>query len=314
MDFAFIINVAIQISNTIFNTRGSKMKASNVLSVIMAVFFTIGFSLASMAQSPEEGASAETEEMNPTSDQAADKQEKSRAEKAAEVLTKQMEQPEDKRIPSDLLSNAKCIAVFPSVVKAGFIVAAKRGNGLVSCRHEDTQEWGAPAFFKITGASVGFQAGVQSASIIMLFMDQNGVDVLASGKMSLGGAGVNVSAGPVGGNIGTDNIKSSVITYGKSKGVFAGIDVEGSSLTYGKASNDEAYGKELSPLDLLLKTDEVPGSLTVFQETLDKYAAKSESEADETIEQEQNTEEDSSKAEKDVTEEEPAQEEVKDKQ
>ncbi len=269
------------------------MKASNVLSVFMAVFFAIGFSLSSMAQSPEEGAS---EEMKKTSDQAVDKEdakEKSRAEQAAGVLTKQMDQPADKRIPSDLLSDTKCIAVFPSVVKAGFIVAAKRGNGLVSCRHEDTQEWGSPAFFKITGASVGFQAGVQSASIIMLFMDQNGVDVLSSGKMSLGSAGVNVSAGPVGGTLGTEKLKSSVITYGKSKGIFAGIDVEGSSLTYGKDSNEKAYGKELSPLDLLLNTDEVPESLAIFSDTLDKYAAKSEPEADadEIIEQEENTQE-----------------------
>lgn len=279
------------------------MKASNVLSVFMAVFFAIGFSLSSMAQSPEEGAS---EEMKKTSDQAVDKEdakEKSRAEQAAGVLTKQMDQPADKRIPSDLLSDARCIAVFPSVVKAGFIVAAKRGNGLISCRHQETGEWGSPAFFKITGASVGFQAGVQSASIIMLFMDQNGVDVLASGKMSLGGAGVNVSAGPVGGNLGTEKLKSSVITYGKSKGVFAGIDVEGSSLTFGKDSNDEAYDKELSPLDLLLKTEEVPESLVVFHDTLNKYAAKSASETDETIEQE-----DDSDPEKDaVTEEVPAQ-------
>lgn len=266
------------------------MRVSKVLSVFMAVVFIFIFSVGSMAQSPEVETAPEAEEMNKASDQAMDKQvekEKSRAEKAASVLIKQMEQPEGKRIPSDILSNAKCIAVFPSVVKGGFIVAAKRGNGLVSCRHEDTNEWGSPAFFKITGASVGFQAGVQSASIIMLFMDQNGVDVLASGKMSLGSAGVNVSAGPVGGTMGTEKLKSSVITYGKSKGVFAGIDVEGSSLTYGKDSNDKAYKKELSPLDLLLNTDEVPESLTVFHDTLNKYAAKSASETDETIKQEE---------------------------
>jgi lipid-binding SYLF domain-containing protein len=263
------------------------MKVSKVLSIGMAVFFVFVFSVGSMAQSPEAETSPEAEAMNQTGDQAADKEdakEKTRAEQAAAVLTNQMEQTADKRIPSDLLSDAKCIAVFPSVVKAGFIVAAKRGNGLISCRHEDTQEWGSPAFFKITGASVGFQAGVQSASIIMLFMDQNGVDVLSSGKMSLGSAGVTVSAGPVGGNLGTEKLKSSVVTYGKSKGVFAGIDVEGSSLTFAKDSNDEAYAKELSPLDLLLNTDEVPESLTVFSNSLEQYAPKSEVEAEETNE------------------------------
>lgn len=312
--FALNMNIKIQIG-------GCNMKARKVLSVVMAVFFTVGFSLLGMAQSTEEGVSSETEEVDQVSEQAADKkdeQEKSRAEKASEVLTKQMEQPESKRVSSDLLSNTKCIGVFPSVVKAGFLIAAKRGNGIVSCRHEDTGEWGSPAFFKLTGASVGFQAGVQSASIIMLFMDQNSVDVLVSGKMSLGGAGINVAAGPVGGEIGTDKIKSSVITYGKSKGVFAGIDVEGSSLTYGKASNDEAYGKELSPLDLLLNTDDVPESLEVFHQTLNKYTAQAEpqdEELSETKEQEESTIEDSSDAAEDGSkekEEEHSQEEVKD--
>ena len=286
------------------------MKVGNVLSVVMAAVFAFGFSLAGIAQNVEEGASAQTEEVNQASEQAVDKKaekEKSRAEKASEVLANQMEQPEGKRISSEFLSNAKCIGVFPSVVKAGFLIAAKRGNGLVSCRHEETGEWGSPAFFKITGASVGFQAGVQSATIIMLFMNQESVDILSSGKMSLGGAGISVAAGPIGGDIGTDKVKSSVITYGKSKGVFAGVDVEGSSLTYGKESNDDAYGKELSPLDLLLKTDEVPESLVVFDETLKKYAPKSESQAED---QPEKTEE-----VKDVTEEkaaEPAQEEVTD--
>jgi lipid-binding SYLF domain-containing protein len=245
------------------------MKLRDALSLLMVIVFVISFSPAGLAE----------EEAQPVADQKAEK-EKSRAEKASEVLTKQMEQPEGKRIPSELLGNAKCIGVFPSVVKGGFLVATKRGNGLLSCRHEETGEWGAPAFFKLSGASVGFQAGIQSASIIMLFMDQNSVDTLVSGKMSMGGVGVSVATGPVGGGIGTDDIKSSIITYGKSKGIFAGIDVEGSSLTYGKNSNDEAYGKVLTPLDLLLKTGEIPENLVVFHNTLMKYAPTPDIESD----------------------------------
>jgi lipid-binding SYLF domain-containing protein len=281
------------------------MKLRKALSFLMVIVFAMGFTLAGFAE----------EESQPVAEQKVEK-EKSRAEKASEVLTKQMEQPEGKRISSELLGNAKCIGVFPSVVKAGFLVAAKRGNGLLSCRHEETGEWGSPAFFKLTGASVGFQVGVQSASVIMLFMDQNSVDTLVSGKMSMGGAGVSVAAGPVGGGIGSDDVKSSIITYGKSKGIFAGIDLEGSSLTYGKDSNDQAYGKELSALDLLLKTDEVPESLLVFRETLTKYAPTiGPQDADVPVipeEEKQDMEENNSKAEDGETQEEkqPAAEEA----
>ena len=142
------------------------------------------------------------------------------AAKATKVLETQKSSAPDKRIPEAITEHAQCVAVFPSVVKAAFVVGAKRGDGLVTCRDEDTGGWGAPAFFRMKGVSWGLQIGAQSADVILMIMNEEGVDGLLKAKVSLGGD-VGVTAGPVGRNASVNIdllLKSPMISYARSKG------------------------------------------------------------------------------------------------
>lgn len=201
------------------------------------------------------------------------------ADNAAKVVQKQLALDPAKRVSPVIRKNAKCIGVFPSVVKAGILVTAKRGNGLASCRIDEEGHWSEPAAFKLTGASVGIQAGVQSASIIMFFMTDKSSDKLKTGAISLGGkSGVSVAAGNVSGEIDTDKmLKTSVITYAKSKGLFAGVDLEGSGLAFATKTNKEVYGNEVTAEKLLTSNDNVPEKYRVFYNTLRNYAPFSQS-------------------------------------
>ncbi len=196
------------------------------------------------------------------------------AAKAAKVLETQMADMPDKRIPEAVTERARCIAVFPSVLKAGFIVGAKRGDGLITCRDDQTGSWGAPAFFRMKGVSFGFQAGAQSADVILMIMNQEGVDGLLKAKVSLG-ADIGVTAGPIGRNasVSTDLLlKSPIISYARSKGVFAGIDVEGSTITFNKEENGKLYGAGADASTIIFKTADVPEELQAFHTALTVYA------------------------------------------
>ena len=200
------------------------------------------------------------------------------AAKAAKVVETQMAEDFDKQIPSTLLQKSQCVAVFPSVLKAGFIVGAKRGDGLISCRHKETGEWGAPAFFRITGVSWGLQIGAKSADVILLVMNQKGIDGILKSKVSLGGD-IGVTAGPVGRDaaVGTDVLlKSSVISYARSKGIFAGLNLEGSTITYNDTANTKVYGKDADARKILFDVKAIPESVKVLHDTLKKHAPKPE--------------------------------------
>lgn len=196
------------------------------------------------------------------------------AAKAAKVLEVQMADIPDKRIPEAITKRALCVAVFPSVVKAGFVVAAKRGDGLISCREKETGVWGAPAFFRVKGVSWGLQIGAQSADVILMIIKQEGVDGLLKAKISLGGD-VGVTAGPVGRNasVGADLLlKSPIISYARSKGVFAGLTVEGSTIIFNKKENEKIYGAGLDASAILFETAAVPEELQSFHTALTVYA------------------------------------------
>jgi len=203
------------------------------------------------------------------------------ATKAAKVLETQMAEIPDKRIPVALLKKAKCVAVFPSVLKAGFVVGAKRGEGLVSCRNVETGDWGVPAFFRVTGVSWGLQIGAEKAEVILLVLNQKGIDGLLKAKVKLGGD-ISVTAGPVGREaaVGTDILlKSAMVSYARSKGLFAGLTLEGSTISYLDKSNAKVYGKEIGAREVLLDTKTIPDSMKVFHDTLTKYAPKPVKEA-----------------------------------
>src|SRR6202051_2437763 len=165
-----------------------------------------------------------------------------RVQAAAEVLNDIQGAP-DKGIPQEVLGSAECVAVVPSMLKGGFIVGAKYGRGLASCRTE--KGWSAPAFFVVTGGSFGFQIGGQAVDLVMLIMNKDGMRHLLSSEFALG-ADASVAAGPVGrhaeGN--TDwKMRSEVLTYSRARGLFAGVSLNGAVIKQDKDSTREFYGR-----------------------------------------------------------------------
>jgi lipid-binding SYLF domain-containing protein len=173
-------------------------------------------------------------------DQAKESKATDRVQAAADVLN-QIESAPDSGIPREILSKAECVAVVPSLLKGGFIVGAKYGRGLASCR--TPKGWSAPAFFMTTGGSVGFQIGGQAVDLVMLIMNNDGMQHLLSSQFALG-ADASVAAGPVGrhaeGN--TDwKMRAQVLTYSRARGVFAGVSLNGAVIKQDKDATREFY-------------------------------------------------------------------------
>src|ERR1700694_4436152 len=148
------------------------------------------------------------------------------AQKAAQVFTEIMNVP-DRTIPQKLLDNARAIAVFPGVIKAGFIVGGRAGEGVISRRVKGG--WGAPAFFNLAGGSVGLQIGASKTDFVLLFMNREALGGLLKDKFEIGGEG-SVAAGPVGRSTSASTdvlLKAQIISYSRSKGLFAGLEIKG---------------------------------------------------------------------------------------
>jgi len=178
------------------------------------------------------------------------KDEVEQSQKAARVFQEIMSAP-DKAIPADVLSNAKCVAVFPEVVKAAFGVGGRGGRGVASCR--TPQGWSAPAYFGLGGGSFGFQIGVEVTDFIMLFMGDDGMNSLLSSKVELGGD-ASVAAGPVGREAGaaTDaKFNSQILSYSRSKGLFAGVALKGTVIETHDDDMRDAYGPGTTAKDVL---------------------------------------------------------------
>lgn len=173
-----------------------------------------------------------------------------RAEAAATVLKEIMATP-DKGIPTEILDSAKCIAVVPSLVKGGFVVGASHGRGVATCR--TANGWSAPAPFSMTGGSFGFQIGAQAVDLVMMVMNDRGMQALLSSKFKLG-ADASAAAGPVGRHAegSTDwKMRAEVLTYSRARGLFAGVTVNGSSITQDENATKELYGR-LVPFKTIL--------------------------------------------------------------
>jgi lipid-binding SYLF domain-containing protein len=197
------------------------------------------------------------------------------AQEAANVLNKEISQDPANRIPEELVKNAKCIIVYPNVIKAGFIISGHHGDGLMSCRHDKTGEWGAPAFYDITGTNIGLNIGGASGDVIMLVMDRNGENAILSGATTLGSGRVMSAKGVTGYNADVRNMKASIITYvHPTGGLYAGIELGGTSISFDKGDNTKAYGKEMTPLQTVSEQKEIPSQLMVFNEALNKIAPK----------------------------------------
>ena len=194
-----------------------------------------------------------------------------RVQAAADVLNEIQGAP-DSGIPREILGKAECVAVVPSMLKGGFIVGAKYGRGLASCR--TPRGWSAPAFFLTEGGSVGFQIGGQAVDLVMLIMNNDGMQHLLSSKFALG-ADASVAAGPVGrlaeGN--TDwKLRAQVLTYSRARGVFAGVSLNGAVLKQDKDSTREFYGHMVTFRAALTGEVDPPRVATPFLTTLANWA------------------------------------------
>jgi lipid-binding SYLF domain-containing protein len=198
----------------------------------------------------------------------------SQANKAAKVLTEIMGTP-DKGIPSDLLSKAQCVAVFPNVVKGAFIVGASGGRGVASCR--TPTGWSAPAYFELKGGSVGLQIGGQSTDFVLLIMNQNGMKSLLSDKFELGGE-ASVAAGPVGRTTtaSTDvKLDAEILSYSRSKGLFGGVSLKGSVISPDKSDMEGTYGKGVNAQTVLAANKmRAPSEVQVFPDTVAQYSPR----------------------------------------
>ena len=162
---------------------------------------------------------------------------------ATEVMNQIARIPET-RIPPSLLRNSQAVAVVPNVIKVGFVVGGRAGKGVILVRQKETGRWGNPAFLNLTGGSVGFQIGAQSSDIILIFKSRRGVEGMIDGKFTLG-ADAAVAAGPVGRDVAaaTDvQLKAEIYSYSRSRGLFAGISVDGSVLDIDSDANGRFYG------------------------------------------------------------------------
>jgi SH3 domain-containing YSC84-like protein 1 len=194
-----------------------------------------------------------------------------RVQAAGDVLD-QIQAAPDSGIPQNILSSAECVAVVPSMLKGGFIVGAKYGRGLASCR--TPKGWSAPAFFLVTGGSFGLQIGGQAVDLVMLIMNKDGMQHLLSSQFALG-ADASVAAGPVGrhaeGN--TDwKMRAQVLTYSRARGVFAGITLNGAVVKQDKDSTREFYGHMVTSKAALTGLIGPPPAANPFLTTLAKWA------------------------------------------
>jgi len=186
-----------------------------------------------------------------------------RLQNSVDVIHAIMSTP-DKGIPEEVLSNAKCILVVPDLIKGGFIFGGKHGRGVATCR--TAEGWSAPAFVSVGGGSWGLQIGVEGVDLVMLVMNDRGFQHLLSSKFELTGEG-SVAAGPVGrhASAGTDwKMNTEVLTYSRSKGVFAGLTLEGAVVQQDDDSTRAIYGKNMRFRNILSGKVSTPKSADTF--------------------------------------------------
>lgn len=210
-------------------------------------------------------------------DAARNKDATSQSQKAAKVFTQIMNVPE-RAIPQDLIDRAEAIAVFPEVIKAGFIVGGRGGRGVISRRTGSS--WSAPAFFNLGGGSIGLQIGASSTDFVLLFMNDDALKGLLEDKFEIGGEG-SIAAGPVGrsASASTDvQLKAGIISYSRSKGLFAGLEVKGVVINPDNDDNQAVYG--LKARDILtgskkISLNRMPAGVRIFPRTLARYSTRS---------------------------------------
>ncbi|MBS0194098.1 MAG: lipid-binding SYLF domain-containing protein [Proteobacteria bacterium] len=197
-----------------------------------------------------------------------------RTREAINVLDKIMRTP-DRSIPQSMLDEAYAIAVIPNVIKAGFMVGGRFGRGLIAVRGPNGA-WSNPSFVTIAGGSFGFQAGVNSTDVVLVFTTRRGVDSIVHGKFTLG-ADASVAAGPVGrsASASTDEkLKAEIYSWSRSRGLFAGVALDGAVLQMDDRSNEVIYGVDATPRAIFEGRGHQPPAVIVdFRDRLEEYSA-----------------------------------------
>jgi lipid-binding SYLF domain-containing protein len=194
-----------------------------------------------------------------------------RTQKAAQVFKEIMNTP-DQGIPSNLLESAKCIAIIPGDKKFAFVFGGSYGRGVATCR--TGHGWSAPMFVAIDSGSVGYQIGGSSTDIVMLFMNDHALQSLMSDKFKVG-ADASVAAGPVGRNAaaGTDlKLNAEILSYSRSKGIFAGVSLDGAVMQADKSGDKAMYGDDVKRHEILDGKVAIPASARALVEELGGYA------------------------------------------
>jgi lipid-binding SYLF domain-containing protein len=210
---------------------------------------------------------------------AANKEQK-RLENSGVVMQEIINTPEN--IPREILGKADCVIVFPSVLKAAFVVGGSYGRGAMVCRTggEFKGPWGAPAMYALEGGSIGFQIGGQATDLILLIMNERGASSILTSKVKLG-ADASVAAGPLGRDASADTdayLRSEVLSYSRSRGLFAGVSLEGSTLRPDDDATAEVYGRKLTAREIVLGGKvRTPASGRHLVAVLQKNAPRNES-------------------------------------
>ncbi len=242
--------------------------AAWALALVSTTFSTVGFAQGERqrrAQTPTTAASPK--QLKEASKKAAN---------AAKVFDKVMEAP-DRAIPRELLDKAEAVAVFPGVLKAGFVVGGRGGSGVISRRV--TGGWSVPVYFKLGGASVGLQIGAAKTDVVLLFMNGDALKGLLEDKFEMGGE-ASAAAGPVGRSASaTTNLTldAGILSYSRSKGLFAGLELKGAVINPDNNLNEAVYGHKAA--DILTGSNKVmmadaPAGVIVFPNALARYSIK----------------------------------------
>jgi SH3 domain-containing YSC84-like protein 1 len=206
-----------------------------------------------------------------------DKKETDRLENCGTVMKEIMDIPDD--IPQDLIDKAECVIVYPSVLKAAFVIGGSYGRGAMTCRSGEhfTGPWSAPTMMALEGGSIGFQIGGQATDFVLLVMNPRGAKSILSSKVKLG-ADASAAAGPKGrdASASTDaTLRAEVLTYSRARGLFAGISLEGSTVRPDNDANERIYGKKVEAQDIVFKgAVAVPPAAQKLVSTLNQKSPK----------------------------------------
>jgi lipid-binding SYLF domain-containing protein len=194
---------------------------------------------------------------------------------AADVLREVMAAP-DKGIPQDLLDKAACAVIVPNVKKGAFIVGAKYGRGFIVCRNKNGRGWSAPGGVKVEGGSVGFQIGGSETDVVMLLMNEGAIEKLLSSKFTIGGD-ASVAAGPVGrtSSAKTDaQLHAELLSYSRSRGLFAGVSLDGATLRPDDDANKDMYGRKMSNQEVVLGNVKPPRTAARLIAELNRHSSR----------------------------------------